>query len=114
MPIARLFVLKAHPEAASAVEETVEELHRWLSQQPGFIVGWDLRSHARPGELVRMTVWESEADADLAVAHEHALALRSRLLMHASEIATGGGGYEAEATWPRPKRGGRGRGAAKR
>lgn len=105
MPIARLFILKAHPEAASMVEETVEDLHRWLSLQPGFIVGWDLRSHARPGELVRMTVWESEADMDLAVAHEHALALRSKLLLHASEVSTSGGGYEAAATRPNPRRG---------
>ncbi len=106
MPIARLFVLKAHPEAASTMEETVDELHRWLSQQPGFIVGWNLRSQARPGELVRMTVWESEADADRAVCHDQCLALRSRVLLHASEIATAGGGYEAEATRPGPRRGG--------
>ncbi len=114
MPIARLFVLKAHPEAASALEETVDELHRWLSQQPGFIVGWNLRSQARPGELVRMTVWESEADADRAVNHDRCLALRSQVLLHASEIATAGGSYEAEGTRPNPKRAGREKGEAKR
>ena len=110
MPIARLFVLKAHPEAASALEETVDELHRWLGQQPGFIVGWNLRSQARPGELVRMTVWESEADGDRAVSHDQCLALRSKVLLHASEIATAGGGYEAESTRPSPKRGARRKG----
>lgn len=110
MPVARLFVLRAHRGMEQDVEQTAQELHRVLSRQSGFIVGWDLRSVDRSGELVRLTVWESQADADRAAGQEMVMALRSKLLMHAEEAQTAGGTYEAEGMHPGPRlpRGGAG------
>ena len=77
-----LATLEGHEAEARRVEE---ELLAFLAQQPGFVDGYLLSAPGPSPEVGRLTVWESEADADHAANLDHVLALRSRLLQITEE-----------------------------
>lgn len=65
---------------AQRVIEINEDLLAFFTGQPGFVRGYWLASHEPKGEIGRVTVWRSEADADRAATTQHVLAVRSELL----------------------------------
>src|SRR5262245_34511425 len=79
MPFIRLTMALPRPERREEVRRHYEELITYLAGMPGFIDGWVLEGSDNPGEIGRMTMWESEADANHAANDQHSLALHSEL-----------------------------------
>jgi hypothetical protein len=75
----RVSLAKPRPERLAEVRRHYEELVSYLSKFPGFIEGWVIDSSAGEGETGRMTMWQTEADADHAANDPHVLALQSEL-----------------------------------
>ena len=66
------------------VRRLEEDLLAFLALRPGFVDGYLLTAEGSP-DVGRVTIWQSEADADHAANQDHVLALRSRLLQITDE-----------------------------
>jgi hypothetical protein len=81
------------------VERLLEDLIRYYRQQNGFLAGWKVSALDRTGEVGRITVWESEADADHAANQQRVLSLRSELnLLLEEDTEHVERAFEAQAT----------------
>ncbi len=59
------------------VSDLLGELGGYLSQQPGFISGYEAKGE--DDALWRVSLWDSKKDADRAANQVHTIALRARL-----------------------------------
>jgi heme-degrading monooxygenase HmoA len=79
MPFIRLTMATPRPERLAEVRRHYEELVAYVARFPGFLGGWVLQASEEAGEVGRLTLWETEADANHAANDPHALALHAEL-----------------------------------
>ena len=79
MPYIRVTLAKPRPERVAEVRRHYEEIVRHTSTLPGFISGWVLLPHDTSGEVGRMTMWQSQADANNAANDAHTLSLHAEV-----------------------------------
>jgi len=76
----RLSLVIAKEGQEEAVSEMMDALLEFLATQPGHVRGYKLvRRHPDP-RIGRITVWQSEHDADRAAQTQHVLSVRSELM----------------------------------
>lgn len=81
----RLSLMIPKPGHEGRVSEIMEDLLAFLRTQPGHVRGYKLvRTYPYAG-IGRLTVWQSEQDADNAAQTAHVLAVRSELLQITEE-----------------------------
>jgi len=71
--------MRSKDPSSTEAGKIVDELIKYMSNQPGYITGWRMTAQDGTGLLGRITVWNSEADADRAAQTDHVLSLRSQL-----------------------------------
>jgi heme-degrading monooxygenase HmoA len=81
MPFIRLTMATPRPERRAEVRQHYEELVAYVARFPGFLGGWVLEPSegTAVGEVGRLTLWETEADAHHAANDPHALSLHAEL-----------------------------------
>jgi hypothetical protein len=71
--------MKATPGREGEVSAIMDDLLAFFSQQQGFVAGYKLAAADETGDIGRVTVWRSEAEADAVAQTNHVLARRSEL-----------------------------------
>lgn len=79
MPYVRVSLMRSKDPSSPAAAKIVDELIAYMSRQPGYITGWRMTAQDGTGLLGRITIWNTETDADRAAQTDHVLALRSQL-----------------------------------
>jgi heme-degrading monooxygenase HmoA len=79
MPYIRISLMRPQEGRTEEVERLLSDLVRSFREQKGFIAGWRVSALDRSGEVGRVTVWESEQDADHAANVQHVMAVRSEI-----------------------------------
>ncbi|HEY8489908.1 MAG TPA: antibiotic biosynthesis monooxygenase [Dehalococcoidia bacterium] len=87
MPYIRVSLMRPQVGREEEVERLLTDLLRFFQGQKGFIAGWRVSALDRSGEVGRITVWESEEDADHAANQQHVMAVRSELNLLLEEDA---------------------------
>ena len=62
------------------VSQLMDDLLQFYLSQPGFVRGYKLVREYPDPKIGRVTVWQSEQDADKAANQEHVLSARSELV----------------------------------
>lgn len=75
----RISLMKPVPGQEGEVERLQDDLLAFYKDQPGFIAGYRLAAHDGTEDVARVTVWESEADADRVATADYNMAVRSEL-----------------------------------
>ena len=81
MPVARISMMHMVPERRAEVAKLLAELEEFVSQQPGYVLGFQFANHEEENQLGRVSVWRTHEDADHAATLDHTMFLRSRLHM---------------------------------
>ena len=92
----RLSLMKAKPGHEGEVAGMMDDLVTFYREQPGFVVGYKLTAADETGDIGRVTVWRSEADADEAARTNHVLSRRSELARITVEESHQERGFHAE------------------
>lgn len=79
MPCIRVSLMRSKDPASAEAAGIVDELITYMATQPGYVTGWRMTAHDGTGLLGRITIWETEADADHAAQTDRVLSLRSQL-----------------------------------
>ncbi len=79
MQFMRVSLLTPKQDTEQTVAKITDQLLKAYAQQPGYITGYKIRSAGEDGQIGRVTVWRSAADADATAQQPHVLALRSEL-----------------------------------
>jgi heme-degrading monooxygenase HmoA len=79
VPFARLTLATPRPERMAEVRRHYEELVAHVASLPGFVGGWVLLPSGDEGDVGRLTLWETEADANRAANDPRALSLHAEL-----------------------------------
>ena len=77
MKVLRTTVVQPLTGHREEVTSLLRNLGGYLSQQPGFIAGYE--AEGNDNALWRVSVWQTKEDADHAANHVHTIALRARL-----------------------------------
>lgn len=64
----------------SSVSEILNDLLDFYASQPGYIEGYSLTPQDTGTELGRLTLWQSERDAENTASNQHVMAQRAELL----------------------------------
>ncbi|MBI4199442.1 MAG: hypothetical protein HY535_03085 [Chloroflexi bacterium] len=88
MAIARQTVVRHLPGAAKKVEDVLDRLEAHYATFPGYMFGFRYQPTDDAGEMGRIALWRSLADADHAAQQTHTIALRAELnsLIHEKHI----------------------------
>ena len=76
----RMSLMTAKHGHEDAVAAIMDDLVTFYSQQPGYIVGYKLKSADDVGDIGRVTVWKSGEDADSTAQTNHVMSRRSDLM----------------------------------
>jgi hypothetical protein len=76
----RLSLMDPKPGKDDLVSGLMDNLLQFFSTQPGYVRGYGLLSGDPQGRVGRITMWDSEEDADHAANTQHVLSVRSELL----------------------------------
>ena len=79
MPYVRVSLMRSKDASSAEAGKIVDDLIGYMSKQPGYVTGWRMTAQDGTGLLGRITIWNTEADADHAAQTDHVLALRSQL-----------------------------------
>jgi heme-degrading monooxygenase HmoA len=79
MPFIRLTMATPRPERRAEVRRHYEELVAHVAGLPGYLGGWVLESSDDSPEVGRLTMWETEADANHAANDPRALSMHAEL-----------------------------------
>ena len=79
MPYIRISLMQAKRGHADDVARIMEHLLAFYRGQPGYIDGYLLRSADDIGDIGRVTIWRTVADADATAQTPHVLSERSEL-----------------------------------
>lgn len=79
MPYVRLSIARPRPGYERRLEEIMTELTKFAALQPGCVEAFVMRPSDSSGEIGRMAIYTSEADAEQAANTDHVMALRSEL-----------------------------------
>lgn len=79
MPYIRISLMRSKDASSTEAAGIVDNLIKYMASQPGYITGWRMTAQDGTGLLGRVTIWETETDADRAAQTDHVLALRSQL-----------------------------------
>lgn len=81
MAFIRLSLMTPKAGQDAAAEKIVDELVQMYQDRQGFITAYRLQTSGQTtsGQLGRISIWESEADANRVAAEEHDIALQARL-----------------------------------
>ncbi len=79
MPYIRISLMRPMSGQAAEVQRLNRELLDFYKRCPGCLAAYLLEATDGSNEMGRLTIWESEEDADRAANAEHSLALRSQL-----------------------------------
>ena len=85
MSYVRLSLMTPLPGSEADLLEAQEDLLKFFSEQPGYVDGYLLTAHDGSGEVGRLGIWESPAQADQAANSDHVLAVRSRINLLVAE-----------------------------
>jgi hypothetical protein len=80
MPIVRFSLYRPLPGRRAEMERLLDSLEDWLSKQEGYLLGFRFAATDASGDIGRIGIWRSLADADHAADQEHTLAIRAELL----------------------------------
>lgn len=89
MPYIRLSLAKPRPERMQEVRKHYEELVSYVAKMEGCLAAWVMVPHDDSGEIGRMSMWATQADANRAANDPHTMALHSEL-----EFDTSGGVWD--------------------
>ena len=92
----RLSLMTAKPGHEADVATMIDDLVTFYRQQPGFVTGYKLIAADATGDIGRVTVWRSEADADEAARTDHVLSRRADLAGMTIEDSHQERGFHAE------------------
>jgi hypothetical protein len=78
----RLALMRPRPGQDKRVSEVIDGLLAHFATQPGYVRGYKLTGepHVPEGQVGRLTVWASEADANHAAIAQYVLSARSELM----------------------------------
>ena len=79
MPYVRVSLMRSKNQLSPEAAKIVDDLISYMAGQPGYITGWRMTAQDGTALLGRITIWNTEADADRAAQTDHVLALRSQL-----------------------------------
>lgn len=77
----RLSLSKAKAGSEQEAAKIEDDLMSFFAQQPGYVWGYRILPEEAGGRGGRLTLWQSNQDADRAAQTEHVLAQRSELLL---------------------------------
>jgi len=77
----RLSIVVPSPGQRQRVEQLLDHLDERLGKNPHYVVGGRFEATDGSGEIGRISVWESEADADHAATDDDVIAIRSQIHM---------------------------------
>jgi hypothetical protein len=77
----RMSLVQAKPGNEAAVSKIEDDLMGYFAKQPGYIHGYQITGGDSEGRVGRLTLWQSDHDADKAAQTPHVLAQRSELLL---------------------------------
>ncbi len=77
---ARLSLVNPKEGAEERVSAITDDLLEFLATQPGWVRGYKLVRKYPDPRVGRLTVWQSEEDADRAANTQHVLSVRAELL----------------------------------
>jgi hypothetical protein len=63
----------------------MDNLLEFFAEQPGYVRGYALLDGDPQGRVGRITLWESEEQADLAANTQHVLAVRAEIMQRIEE-----------------------------
>jgi heme-degrading monooxygenase HmoA len=92
----RLSLLKPRPGHEADVAAMMDDLVGFYRSQRGFVTGYKLTAADETGDIGRVTVWRSEADADEAAQTTHVLSRRSELASMTLDESREERGFHAE------------------
>ena len=81
MAAIRLSIVVPSPGQRQRVEQLLDHLDELLGKNPHYVVGGRFEATDGSGEIGRISVWESEADADHAATDDDVIAIRSQIHM---------------------------------
>ncbi len=81
----RLSLMKPKPGAEKLVAGLMDNLLEFFADQPGYERGYALLEGDRHGRVGRITLWESEEQADLAANTQHVLTVRAEIMQRIEE-----------------------------
>ncbi len=76
----RLSLMDPKPGKDDLVSGLMDNLLQFFSTRPGYVRGYSLLSGDPQGRVGRITMWDSEEEADHAANTQHVLSVRSELL----------------------------------
>lgn len=100
MAFIRLSLMTPKPGQGDAAEKLVDELVQLYQDRQGFIGAYRLQAsgQAASGQLGRISIWESEADANRMASEERDIALQSRLKLIVDEDTHDENSFEGTPT----------------
>ena len=90
MPYVRVSLMRSKDASSAEAGKIVDDLIGYMSKQPGYVTGWRMTAQDGTGLLGRITIWNTEADADHAAQYmrDHlATSLQNTLDIAADSIA---------------------------
>ncbi len=79
MAYIRVSLMRSMPGHEAEVDRLNRELVAYYRRFPGCLAAYYVQAADGSGEVGRVSVWQSEDDADRAASDDHSLALRSQL-----------------------------------
>ena len=79
MSYIRVSMVAPPPERMADVRRRYEEIVAYVATFPGYISGWVVAPGHGEEQVGRLTIWQSEADANHAATDAHAIALHSQV-----------------------------------
>lgn len=76
----RISLMKPRHGKELQVAEVMDDLVAYYATRAGYVAGYKVADAVSTGEVGRITVWKSEAEADAAAQSDHVLARRSALI----------------------------------
>ncbi len=81
----RLSLMNPKPGEEKLVAGLMDNLLDYFTKQPGYVRGYALLDGDPQGRVGRITLWESEEQADHAANTQHVLTVRSEIMLRIEE-----------------------------
>ena len=85
MPYVRISIARPRPGQEQRLAELQKQIADHVAKQPGCERSYLLRPRDNSGDVCRITIWDSEAQAEAVANSDHMMALRSELNLAAAE-----------------------------
>ena len=85
MPYVRISIARPRPGQEQRLAELQQQIADHVAKQPGCERSYVLRPNDNSGEIARITIWDSESQAESVANSDHMMSLRSELNLAAAE-----------------------------